>query len=437
MLNRLKPKSEFSRNVLTLMTGTTIAQAIPIAISPILTRLYTPEDFGVFALFIAITSIFGSIANGRYELAIMLPKKDEDAINIFALGFIINVILSLSLLLIVVAFHDYIVKLLNNNKEISPWLYFFPISVFLMGIFNLLNYFNNRMKQYKNLARANIYKSIGMAIIQLSLGFLKVGAIGLINGQIFSQIISNTKLFFNIKRLNLFKFMSKKNIKKVAWEYRKFLLIDTWVVIIYIIYNRAIIFILQKFYNSQIVGIFFFAERIILFPISFIKNSISNVFFEKISKLSNIEIYNECKKLSFKLFVFSVIPYIIFIYLSKYFIPIVFGDSWKELYLYVIFISLPTYISFLMAPYSYILKILNKQEISLYFHFFKFIIVFLFFIIFHSLSFKEFIFYYCLLDAFVLIIFFEVQNYLLVKKIEFNHIVWMFFILGAIIWFVK
>ena len=91
MINKLKPKSEFSRNVLTLMTGTTIAQAIPIAISPILTRIYTPEDFGILALFVAISTIFGSIANGRYELAIMLPKKDEDAINIFALGFIVNV----------------------------------------------------------------------------------------------------------------------------------------------------------------------------------------------------------------------------------------------------------------------------------------------------------------------------------------------------------
>ena len=94
MLNKLKPKSEFSRNVLTLMTGTTIAQAIPIAISPILTRLYTPEDFGVVGLFGAISGIFGAIATGKYELAIMLPKKDEDAINIFALGFILTSLIS-------------------------------------------------------------------------------------------------------------------------------------------------------------------------------------------------------------------------------------------------------------------------------------------------------------------------------------------------------
>ena len=84
MLDNLKPKSEFSRNVLTLMTGTTIAQAIPIAISPILTRIYTPEDFGMFALYMSIASILSVVATGWYELAIMLLKKDEDTVNILA-----------------------------------------------------------------------------------------------------------------------------------------------------------------------------------------------------------------------------------------------------------------------------------------------------------------------------------------------------------------
>ena len=78
MIKKLKPKSEFSRNVLTLMTGTTIAQAIPIAISPILTRIYTPEDFGVFALYMAIAAIISVVSTGRYEMAIMLPKRNED-----------------------------------------------------------------------------------------------------------------------------------------------------------------------------------------------------------------------------------------------------------------------------------------------------------------------------------------------------------------------
>lgn len=57
MVKKFFPKGEFTRNVLTLMTGTTIAQAIPVAISPILTRIYTPQDFGIFALFVSIGDI--------------------------------------------------------------------------------------------------------------------------------------------------------------------------------------------------------------------------------------------------------------------------------------------------------------------------------------------------------------------------------------------
>ena len=108
--------SEFSRNVLILMTGTTVAQSIPILISPILTRLYSPEDFGLFALFLGIVSILGSIANGRYEIAIMLPKKDEDAINISVLSFLISFVFSIVLLLIVIFFSDFIVSILGNEE---------------------------------------------------------------------------------------------------------------------------------------------------------------------------------------------------------------------------------------------------------------------------------------------------------------------------------
>ena len=106
MIQLLKPKSEFNRNILTLMTGSTIANAIPVAISPILTRIYSPEDFGLLALFLAVTTIFGTIVNGRYELAIMLPKKDEDAINIVALGFVIMSLITLILFVIVIIFNE-------------------------------------------------------------------------------------------------------------------------------------------------------------------------------------------------------------------------------------------------------------------------------------------------------------------------------------------
>ena len=73
--------SAFATDVLKLVTGTTFAQIIAVLASPLLTRLYGPEAFGFLALFTSITSIIGVIACMRYELAIMLPKTDEEAAN--------------------------------------------------------------------------------------------------------------------------------------------------------------------------------------------------------------------------------------------------------------------------------------------------------------------------------------------------------------------
>ncbi len=79
MLSKIKLKSEFSKNTLTLMIGSALAQVIPIIISPILTRVYTPEEFGIFALYITFISIGASLVTAKYETAILLPKKEENA----------------------------------------------------------------------------------------------------------------------------------------------------------------------------------------------------------------------------------------------------------------------------------------------------------------------------------------------------------------------
>ena len=370
MLNKLKPKSEFAKNVLTLMTGTTIAQAIPIAISPILTRLYTPEDFGVFALFMAITSIFGSIANGRYELAIMLPRKDEDAINIMALGFIINVVLSLFLLFVVIIFHDNIVNLLNN-KEISPWLYLVPVSVFLIGLFNLLNYFNNRKKFYKDLAKANIYKSIGMAIVQLILGFLKAGAFGLISGQIFSQIISNTKLFFNIMKLKLFKSIRKLKIIAVGKRYKKFPKYSLPSGVLNTISLQITPILLSSFFNASIVGFFSLSHRLISLPMSLIGGSIGQVFFQNSAQLIRdkeklgLFVFNTFKKLV----LISIIPFSIILIYGDILFSFVFGDKWIMAGLFAQILSLWLFFVFITSPLTTLLDTIQKQKEAMIFNF--------------------------------------------------------------------
>jgi len=372
MIQRLKPKSEFSRNVLTLMTGTIIAQAIPIAISPILTRIYTPEDFGLFALFIAITAIFGSMANARYELAIMLPKKDEDAINIFALGFIITSAVSLLLLVLVVIFNDYFTKLLNNS-EISIWLYFAPIAVFFTGLWNILNYFNNRKKQYKDLAKATILKSIVAAVVQLSVGFLKSGATGLISGQILAQLFANTKLLSNIlKDKILLSKITKLKIIALAKRYKDFPKFSMPSVILNTASLQVPVLLLSVFFGSSVVGFYSLSHRFISMPMSIIGGSIGQVFFQKSSELKNDKeaLKSLTLKTYTKLFQIGLIPFSIIAVFSDYIFGFAFGKNWVIAGEYAQVLSLWILFVFISSPLSNLCSILEKQKEALYFNIF-------------------------------------------------------------------
>ncbi len=367
MLNKLKPKSEFSRNVLTLMTGTTIAQAIPIAISPILTRIYTPEDFGVFALFVAIISIFGSIANGRYELAIMLPKKDEDAINIFALGFIITCAISLLLLMLVVLFHDYFVTVLNNNS-IGVWLYFVPIAVFFTGLYNILKYFNNRKKYYKDIANATIIKSIITATIQLSIGFLMQGVSGLISGQIISQMFANMKLFKNIvKDKLLISRISKVKIIALAKRYKDFPKFSMWATLANTLSHHLTNILISVFYSVATLGFYSLVQRLLGMPSALIGNSIGQVFFQQATKEKQetgkaVKTFNATIK---KLLIMGIPSFGILFFIVEDLFAFVFGEEWRIAGIYAQILVPFFFINFISSPLALTMSVFEKQKQAL------------------------------------------------------------------------
>jgi O-antigen/teichoic acid export membrane protein len=367
MIDKLKPKSEFNKNVITLMTGTTIAQAIPIAISPILTRLYTPQDFGVFAFFLAITAIFGSIANARYELAIMLPKKDEDAINIFALGFIISTIISFLILVLVVLFNEYFVKLLGN-KEIGIWFYFLPITVFLSGLWNNLSYFNNRKKQYKDLAKATIIKSIVIAIVQLSIGFIKGGAAGLISGQIVSQFFANTKLLSNIvKNKFLVSRISIAKIREAAKRYINFPKFSIWAVLANTLSHNMTSILISAFYSITTLGFYSLVQRLLGIPSAIIAQSIGQVFFqqgmeEKRKTGTAIKTFNKTIK---KLIIIGVPSFGVLFFIAEDLFAFIFGEEWRITGIYAQIVIPLFFIRFICSPVSLIVAIFENQKIGL------------------------------------------------------------------------
>jgi len=367
MLKKLLPKGEYGRNILKLMTGTTIAQALPVAISPILTRIYTPEDFGVFAIYSSIVLIFGSIANGRYELAIMLPQEDEDALNIAALGLLISLGLSSILFLVVLFFSHSIAAALGNN-DIRPWLFLVPFSVLSIGFFNALNYYNSRLKHYKDIASANIFKSVVLASVQISVAFVHAGATGLITGQLVSQLFSNTKLLKNALRgINLRHVFKWEKVFLLGKRYSDFPKYSMWAILANSLSNNFNKILISSFYGVNILGFYSLTNRLLGLPSSVIGNSVSQVFFQRAAAEKRetgkaVQAFNSTVK---KMFILSLPMLIIGILFLEPAIAFAFGEKWRSVGRFSV-ILLPFFIiRFIVAPVTTLNSVLELQKLSL------------------------------------------------------------------------
>lgn len=368
MFSKMK-KSDFNRNVLTLLSGTTIAQAIPIAISPILTRIYSPSDFGVFALFLAVSSILGTVSNGKYELAILHIKKDENVINMVALGILISVLFSTILLLFVILFSENIVMLFDN-ETIYIWLYFIPFTTFFMGLYNILSYYNIRKKFYKDVSSAIIVKSIVLSFTQLILGFLYAGALGLISGELLSRLFANMKLFENIYTdvKNKYKISVLKMIA-LGKRYKQYPLITLWATLFNTLSDHSINLFLSLAHSIVTLGFYSLAERVLGMPLSLIGKSIGQVYFQEASdvfkKKHTIKIifYSTLKRL---ILIATPLFLLFYLFIEDIF-AFVFGEEWRTAGKYAEILTFLFFARFLVVPFTTIPMIINNVKIDFIF----------------------------------------------------------------------
>jgi O-antigen/teichoic acid export membrane protein len=365
VLKKFLPQSEFVKNVVTLMTGTTIAQAIPIAISPILTRLYSPADFGEFALFMSIVSVIAVVATARYELAIVLPKKDEDAANILALSFLISFLISLLTLVIVFLFNESIVQLLNN-KELSRWLYFIPVTIFFMGIYQALNYWSTRKKTFKYNSISRISSSTATATTNLGMGSYSSGAGGLITGFVIGQAVG--AIILGWKTISDFKkhkaTITKTKMKENMLHYRNFAFINSPHALINSFQDSAIVFFITYYFATAIVGFYSFAFRILKAPVGLIGSALYQVFYQKASLTihENGNLQSLFIKMIKRLTLIGLPIFTVLFFTAPFLFAFVFGKDWIVAGEIAQILIPWLFFNFLMSPVSCLPILLNKQK---------------------------------------------------------------------------
>lgn len=344
------------KNIATLITGTTVAQAVPILISPILTRLYSPKDFGTLTLYMSISSIFAVIATMRYELAIIQPQNDKDAKAIVIISFF-NIFLLSIITLILVSIYNFFGFKIIDNENIRPWLYCIPLSIILIGTFNVSNYYLLRKKSFKSMSNAKMLQGISLSSLQVSFAFFK--DIGLILGLIFGQIISSLSIFFKAKKYwKKIETPSINQIKDNLKNYKVMPIYSAPGALADSLSQQSPVFFISHFFGELSTGLFGLISRILRLPSSLISASVSQVVYKKIIDDMN-EGKKDITKFVFKSFLLLQIIYLPFVILIWFYgediFGLVFGPEWKEAGSFAKIIIIAVSIQFSVSPLSSIL----------------------------------------------------------------------------------
>ena len=351
-----------------MLGGSVLAQAMPILISPIITRLYTPEDFGRFAIFSSALGIVGPIASLRYDYAIVLPARESTAEMLTIISIYVAFCTSLALLAMQI-----VIAQLASNATMRSFavgiMLLLPVAMCLTGIYQALSTFALRHKQYRLIAKTRVQQGIGTCVIQLIGGLFSLGPIGLALGSVSGQSTGASSLFRHAwkssrLRKNITRF---RRVNLYARKYSAFPLWSSPADLINAIAMSIPSGAIALIFGPAEGGFFMLAQRVMGAPLSLLGGAVGQVYLSEasaISRQSKRMLRDRFWWTARRLGLVGILCIIPVGLLAGPLIPIIFGKRWGSAASYLIAMS-PLFIAqFANSPLSSTLVILRHLRLQ-------------------------------------------------------------------------
>lgn len=362
-------RHDFLKNVMVLLSGSSIALVIPVLIMPVLTRLFTPEDFGVWGTFFAIVGIFSVIANGRYELALLLPARDRKAFNMFAGSILIAFFLSLLLLFPALFFRSDISVMLDM-PDLESLLWLVPLAVFTNGVIQACNYWHNRSKRFGVLSVGRIVQSSSTAVLNIGFGTASYFSGAMVIASIFGQILLSLYYLSRIRLKRLGRLVTWSQIGSVLKEYKEYPVKSGVGIFLNILKEQAPIFLLGFYFDVVIVGFYSLIIRLFNSPLSLVAGSLGQVYYQKAVEMKNNgrRVFPLYMKTTTRLFLGLVVPVIIVMLWGDNVFGYIFGNEWTEAGNILVIFTLYYAVRFVVSSQSSLLLVFKKLNIEVLFN---------------------------------------------------------------------
>lgn len=365
-----KGTATFADNVLTLTGGAALSLGVTIFASPLTSRFFGPEAFGLAELFRSGATTIGMIACLRYEMAIVLPKSDEDAAPLFALCCI--ALLAMTTLTAILTY------LLGNAAldyldavELKPYLWLFPISVFLIGSQLPLNYWYARYKRFKISATGRILSSVSISVAEITGGWagFRTG-VNLVVIRVFCLIISPVFLLWRLTSVDahfIIRNINHARILRSAKRYIKFPLLGSSSMMLGQLAVYAPIVLLTAFFSPAVAGLYAKAFYLLFLPSLIVGQSVGQVFLQE-SAISKAEIKNLAglvEAVLNRMITIGTLPFAFFLILGPELFGLFLGARWTESGIYAQILSPNLFVVFVIGSINNLFGTLEKQELNL------------------------------------------------------------------------
>jgi O-antigen/teichoic acid export membrane protein len=323
-------QSVFLTNVLIVMSGTALAQIIGYAMSPIISRLFSPSDFGVFGSFTAILGIITAGVTLEYSQAIMLPKEESIALDLLIISIFSTVLITVLCILTCLTLPGPVMSLM---KAPGSWLLFvLIISILIAGLNISLQSWCVRVKAFKRTSASQVIRSITSNSLQVVLGFLKVGSPGLIVSSTCADLFASFNLasivIRDVRRLS--PKISWNRLKKIAFDFRDFPIYSATANVINAVSTGLPVLLLTKYFGLSAAGYYAFGVKLISAPMSLILRALRQVLFQKACETEHKgeSLMTLFTKVTLGLFIISLIPSLILIIWAPQIFSFIFGAQW-------------------------------------------------------------------------------------------------------------
>lgn len=331
-LNSFSNKEGFARKSLILTLGTGLSQVIPVLFTPLLTRLFTPVEFGFFAIISSITAIISVISMGKYESVVLIAKNDSDAANIVVFSLIISFLVSTLALIVLFLVSDSLISIMKQPR-LEFWIYICPLTSFLISIYQVYNEWCIRRSQFIQLSYNKIINSGAITFSNLSFGLLKVSSGGLILGELIGRLITAVVAIFNTLKEDFELFLGI-NKDRMVFLAKKYINAPKYIMpgqLINTLAGHGVVLLIASFFGEKEVGYYSITGMALSVPATLISLAIRDVFKNKANdeytKNKNaLSIYKKTLKITT---VFSVLIFtFLFIVLPDLF-SFIFGKDWR------------------------------------------------------------------------------------------------------------